>query len=141
MRVLYSRSHSLGSLLIRLVTWSRWSHCAIVTDAATVIESRALLGGVVEREMSTAIADATTLKFVEVQTADDAAGIAWARQQVGKPYDWSGVIGIALHRVWDEPDRWFCSELVEAALAAAGRRRFRVELGRVTPQHSWMVAP
>lgn len=132
------RARSLSSWLIRVATWSEWSHCAIVTPNETVIESRALMGGVVEQPLADSLAHASEHRIVEVSTPDDAAGVAWARAQIGAPYDWTGVLGIALRRRWADPDSWFCSELVEAALAAAGRLRFR-DVPRVTPQHSWMA--
>lgn len=141
MRILYSRSHSIGSMLIRAATMSAWSHCAIVTPDDTVIESRALAGGVVERPLNDAIYDASRHAFSDIAAPDDAAGIAWARTQIGKPYDWAAVTGIALRRKWHHELAWFCSELVEAALSAAGLQRFRSDLWRVTPGDSWMLQP
>lgn len=42
--------------------------------------------------------------------------LAFAKSQVGKLYDYSGIIGFAAHRDWQEDDRWFCSELVAASI-------------------------
>ncbi len=39
----------------------------------------------------------------------------WALTQLGKPYDFTAIAGIALNRNWREDDSWFCSELVAAA--------------------------
>lgn len=44
----------------------------------------------------------------------------WALTQVGKPYDYSAILGIALDRDWHDESRWFCSELVCAAFEKAG---------------------
>ena len=43
-QVLFTRSHAIGSLLLRTALWSPWSHCALV-DGDTVIEAAAF-GGV-----------------------------------------------------------------------------------------------
>ena len=40
--------------------------------------------------------------------------------QEGKPYDLTGIFGFVADRNWDEPDSWFCSELVAAALSKCG---------------------
>jgi uncharacterized protein YycO len=41
-------------------------------------------------------------------------------QQVGKPYDKLAVLGLGIDRDWRSDDKWFCSELVMAALEHAG---------------------
>lgn len=137
MQILFGRSYTVGSALIRLGTWSVWGHCGIVTPEGTVIEAR-WGGGVVERPMAKVLAGMSAHHVLEVACPDDAAGLAWARSTLGARYDWRGVFGLAIRRRWDQDDAWFCSEHVEAALAAAGRRRWR-QPWRVTPQHSWMV--
>jgi uncharacterized protein YycO len=141
MRAVYVRRSNIGSVLLRFFTWSSWSHCGVVTPEGTVIEAAAF-HGVVERPASEFMADGVAqFAFKEIPVADDAAAIAWARAQIGKPYDWNGVIGLALRRdSWQDEDAWFCSELVEGACAAGGRRRFVEQVERVTPQSSWMVA-
>lgn len=46
MKVIFARNNKPISLLIRLVTWSRWSHCAVV-DGNFVIEARGGCGVVI----------------------------------------------------------------------------------------------
>jgi uncharacterized protein YycO len=140
MKAIYCRRHNPGSLLLRFFTWSSWSHCGIVTPDGTVIEAAAF-HGVIERPLSEFMAGVSKSADRDIPLPDDAAAIRFARAQVGKPYDWSGAIGLALRRdTWQADDAWFCSELVEAAAAAGGRQRFINQASRVTPQHSWMVA-
>lgn len=139
MRAIYSRSLMPGSFVICALTWSKWSHCGVVTPDGTVIEAAAF-HGVREISASEFLAGKTSTLIREIPVPDDAAAIAFARTQVGKPYDYLGVAGIGLHRDWQQDDRWFCSELVEAAAAAGGRPRFINDARRVTPQESWMVA-
>lgn len=137
--IIYSRERSLGSIAVRAGSWwGQWGHCGLVTPQGTVIEAVAF-GGVVESSLHHAQARASKWAIVEVECPDPVAAVAFARQQLGKPYDWGGIFGMVAREPWARDDRWFCSELVEAALAAGGRRRFRVETHRVTPAMSFNV--
>ena len=49
-QVIFTRSHAIGSLLLRTALWSPWSHCAIV-DGEEVIEAAAF-GGVRARPLA-----------------------------------------------------------------------------------------
>jgi uncharacterized protein YycO len=138
MRVIFSRRNSIGTPFIRFVTWSAWSHCALIDeDTQTVIQAIAF-EGVVEEPLAGAIKIATKYEIVDISVPDPAAALAWARSQLGKAYDYLGVLGIGLHREWNAEDKWWCSEFVEAALSAGGRRRFRMPQ-RITPQDSYNV--
>jgi len=65
--------------------------------------------------------DKDTLKrelFVELPGSQFHVGMFYEflHEQVGKPYDTTGVVGLAVGRDWREQDSWFCSELIAAAL-------------------------
>jgi uncharacterized protein YycO len=139
MKAVFCRHGNLGSLLLRTCMWSSWSHCAIVTVAGTVIEARAFKG-VTERPLRAFLDEASDYAFKDIAVEDDARAEAFARAQIGKPYDWFGAVGLGLHREWEQPDAWFCSELVEGAVVAGQRRRFVNQVKRITPQLAWMVA-
>ena len=80
--------------------------------------------------------------LVELLCADPEAVIAAIAAQIGKPYDYTAILGLGLHRDWQENDSWFCSELVAWGFNAAGHPLFRGEcVRRITPQHLWMLAP
>ena len=137
--VIYSRERSLGSIAVRAGSWwSQWGHCGIVTPQGTVIEALAF-GGVVESSLHNAKARASKWAIVGVECPDPAAAVAFARQQLGKPYDWGGIFGMVAREPWASRNRWFCSKLVEAAIAAGGRKRFRVDPHRITPHQSYIV--
>lgn len=128
------------SWAIRACTWSRWSHVAII-DGESIIESVALKG-VIESHISDRIHKDSRWRIAELPCDDPAAVIACARSQIGKPYDYTAVVGLGLHRVWKDADSWFCSELVAWAFDSAGLPLFRADaLQRVTPQHLWMLPP
>ena len=80
--------------------------------------------------------------IIELPCRDPQAVIAAAASQIGKPYDYTAILGLGLRRDWQEEDAWFCSELVAWAFQHAGDPLFRADcLRRVTPQHLWMLAP
>lgn len=137
LRLLFGRSHSIGSLIVRVGTASVWGHVGVLTDDGTVIEARAWQG-VVERPFDEVVAGMSYHHIAPVECPRPEAGIAWARTQIGRPYDWAGVFAIPVRRQWDREDRWFCSEFVEAAIANAGRRRWR-HPWRITPGLSYMA--
>jgi len=131
-RVIFSRRHHIGSLALRTAMWSAWSHCGII-DGTTVIE--AVMGhGVVETPLDEFLARSSAWEVIEIPAADPAAVIAAARSQIGKPYDAKGVLGIAVRRAWQQPDAWFCSELVAWAFHSAGTWLFRADAWRITPR-------
>jgi len=128
------------SWAIRACTWSNWSHVAII-DGEDVIEAVALRG-VVCSKLSDRQRKDPHWRIVELTCANPIEVIEAARSQLGKPYDYTAVIGLGLHRVWKDADSWFCSELVAWSFDKVGAPLFRAEtLHRVTPQHLWMLNP
>lgn len=142
-RVLFTRRHHIGSQAIRLGTWSSWSHVDLVDDrgAEPMLIGAVAPAGVVVVLMAERLSLASRAVLVEFTVPDRDAVLDAALSQVGKPYDWLGVAGIALRgRDWQEDDCWFCSELVAWAFSKAGYPLFRTELqARITPQHLWML--
>lgn len=139
MRVLFCTSNLLGAVLIRTVTWSDWSHVALV-DGDEAIE--ATWPAVMVTPLADVIAKHSAHIIIDLPCLCPEAAIAAARYQVGKPYDLSALFGLLMHRDWQEDDRWFCSELVAWAFAQGGSPLFRPEaMRRITPQHLWMLSP
>lgn len=138
--VAYARSHTLGGVLIRHADrFGRWSHCGVVTDPATVIEARAFKG-VVETPLREFVRRYPAVEFRNIACPAPAVGLVWLRRQLGRGYDYGALLGLALRRQsWADDDRWHCSELVEAALAQAGRRRFIDSPAVISPNLSYMV--
>lgn len=66
----------------------------------------------------------------------EARFIAFLRDQIGKPYDWTAIASFYSQRDWQEDDSWFCSELIAAALAASGAfpATMAVKFSRITPR-------
>ena len=139
MQVIFCASRKIGAMAIRAVTWSKWSHVAIV-DGDEVIE--ATWPAVRVAPLAEAIAVHSAHVVVDLPCHAPNAVIKAARSQVGKPYDLTALFGMLMHRDWQEEDRWFCSELVAWAFAKGGSPLFRADaLHRVTPQLLWMLVP
>ena len=104
------------SAAIRFTTRSWASHVEFWdADTQTTLGARAK-GGV-------AIRPCSGDKYTKVEQFT-APGILeaykWALTQVGKPYDYSAITGIAFDRDWHDEKKWFCSELVTVAFEKAG---------------------
>lgn len=139
MRLLFCTSKKPGSMLIRAFTWSAWSHVALV-DGDEVIE--AVWPRVRVAPLQAVLAAHSAHAFVDLPAEVGQRVIQAARSQVGKPYDWTALIGIVLRRDWQEGGSWFCSELAAWAMARGGAPLFRSDtLHRVTPQQLWMLDP
>lgn len=139
MKLLFTRRHHIGSHVIRAVTWSEYSHVDLMLNDAQVIGAMAFKGVAVASSAHRLDAASNAVVMdVPVLSVSDAE--AFAYRQLGKPYDWAGVIGIGLHRDWQHDDKWSCAEFVAAALRFAGARLFDERFyNRVTPQDLLML--
>lgn len=134
MIALYKGTSAL-SRAIRWRTWSDYSHAAWVCEDGSVIE--AWKGGV--RHVADQQKQHTPGTAVDLFTVAMTDEQKWAAQeflihQIGKPYDYGGILGFMTRAKSEHPEKWFCSELVFAACLSAG-----VELLRRIP--AWKVYP
>lgn len=138
-KLLFCTSKKIGAAAIRAVTWSKYSHVALV-DGDEAIE--ATWPAVRVAPLAEVIAAHSDHVIVDLPCFSPADAIRAARSQVGKPYDLTALFGLLMHRDWQEDDRWFCSELVAWAFTQGGSPLFRPDaMHRITPQHLWMLAP
>lgn len=139
MKIIFARNRSVASLIIRLVTWSRWHHCAVIMpDGLTVIESRGGLWGdtgVIETPIKEFKSRYSTIEIAEIDCVDD-QGYDFLRSQLGKKYDFLAIFGILFRTGWDNHNRWICSELIAGATGQFRKAR----VSRVTPEHLWMIS-
>jgi len=139
MKVIYCSNNKLGSWLIRIFTWSRFSHVVYVEDQTHIIDSTFTHGGVQRRLLADIYRDYTTIEEVNIEVPDEKAALDFARSQLGKPYDKTAILGFIFRRNWGDDSAWFCNEFIEALAKAGGRLRFRERLSRITPQESYSV--
>jgi uncharacterized protein YycO len=75
--------------------------------------------------------------FASVECSDEQAEAVYKflYDQIGKPYNWLGILGFVIRKDFPSKNRWFCSELVIAAFEAAGIHLIAVkQVDRVTPE-------
>lgn len=143
---MHTNGPSLFSRLIRWFSRSPYHHVSVWAwhpthpEGGVVIE--AMEGhGVRSQPASACRADraAGRIRLYTFQTplTAEETQVLWTAlvAELGRPYDWLGVFRFISRRRKDgHPDKWFCSELVAAACAAAGRPLFQ-------QKPAWHVLP
>ena len=138
MKLVFCNSNMIGSWIIRKLTFSKWSHVAIV-DGDTVIE--AVWPRVRQTSLQHLIETHRDHEFAEVRVDDEAAALAFARAQIGKRYDWRALFGLTTPtRDWERPDQWDCAELAAAVINAGSKFKLFRTLFRVSPQLVYLVS-
>lgn len=129
------------SPIIRMVTRGRWSHIALMCDANTVLEATGS-HGVGKTPLESLIARSTEYCIVEVNVprGTHAKLCRAGSTQLGKKYDWWGIVGLSLNRDWQDPTDWWCSEYVAWMFEQAGSPLIRADaVHRVTPEDLWKL--
>jgi hypothetical protein len=112
-KLLFSDTETLVSKLIKLVTGSKYSHVEFVsyehTPKITLIGSG--FGGVKSIPLDKRLEVANNLACYEMD-CNYYDFLKIIKSQSGKKYDYMALLGFLFKRNWQDPDRWFCSELV-----------------------------
>lgn len=113
------------SALIRAFDHGAFSHVDAIDEASNLWGARSdvdagIPAGVQCRPPGYAVF--SVIKHVTLATTPECGAAFWAfvKSQTGKPYDASAILAFALDRDWRKADSWFCSEILAAALEAAG---------------------
>lgn len=140
MKVIFTNKHrSIISILIKILTISKFSHMAVLLDDGYVIDTT-FLSGVRIQTLEKFSRHYTDRIVRNITLPDEVAAQEFLYAQIGKPYDWTALLGMAVRNgKWDKDDSWFCSELVEAAIKAGGLNRFIEKLSRIIPQYCWII--
>jgi uncharacterized protein YycO len=116
--VLLFRGRGIISTLIRWQSRSPYSHAALLMPDGRIVESWQGDGVRVKT-----ITDWTDIEVYYVQGMTDIQweiALDFAMELVGSGYDYKAVMRFISRRPAADNERWFCSELVFAALEAAG---------------------
>ncbi len=116
--VLLFRGRGAISALIRWQTRSPFSHAALLMPDGRIVESWQGAGVRVK-----ALADWSDIDVFDVPSMSAGQwndALRFATDFVGAGYDYRSVMRFVSRRGASEDGRWFCSELVFAALQAAG---------------------
>ena len=138
MKLVFCNSNLIGSWIIRKLTFSRWSHVAIV-DGDTVIE--AVWPKVRRVPLSHLLETHRDHEFAEVDVEFEPSALSFASSQIGRRYDWRALLGITTPtRDWERSDQWYCAELAAAAINAGSRKPLFRDKARVTPQMLYLLS-
>lgn len=126
--------HDLVCGLIRAFTWSEFSHVDVVMPNGKLLGARAK-GGVSELNSDYEPKAKVAYYFIHGLTlTQEGLVYQFLQSQLGKPYDYGAVAGWLLHRDWQSPIKWYCSELVAAAFLYAGVPLLNLEkVNRIVP--------
>lgn len=136
-RLLFFRGTSWVSEAIKGFHRGDYSHVGLLTPQGSIIESW-YKGGVQENLLAHAPHTPGTVVDVyrvreELVYIDHGRLLGWLRGEVGKGYDWKGVVRFLFRSSRDDKKRWFCSELIAAAFVDQGRPLLFTEAHLVSP--------
>ena len=135
-KVHFLKSHTVSGWLIRLFTFSQWNHVSIEIDGQ-VYEARGRTG-VTQTGAKGYLNKWAKTDTVQINAPSQVSAVAFLNAQIGKRYDFGGIIALPFRKPWHGRSKWFCSELVAAALLSAGLPKMRVDAYRVTPRDLWI---
>ncbi|GAN79827.1 C40 family peptidase [Acidocella aminolytica] len=133
LKLFFSEGSGIGGAIVRTATWSWCAHTGFLLKNGNILDAHPTYG-VSERK-----ADFTGrveyFALPQISSTRAALILRCAREEIGKPYDWGGIVNFGLHRNWRSKDAWFCSEFVAWAMARAGTPLLRTDhVNRVTPR-------
>ena len=137
MKILAYRGKSIVSLAIKFQTRSPYSHVAIELSGHEIYEAWHVGGVRRLRYRAEGHSPGTPVDVFRVDSPDhiDVDKVrAFLQAQVGKKYDFWSVGRFLSRRKAPANDKWFCSELVLAALEAGGCSLLHINPSEATPR-------
>lgn len=149
MQVAFSRGKDLVGKSIRFFTSNEYlnyssgfSHCGVLSkDGQKIIHATQIGVHVTSLDTYKNIFPDTVIENLWIPSEESA--YSFLIFQLGKLYDFSAIPALIApdwmtgKRNWQEPDRWFCSELIAAA-AVAGGRVMQLKPNLVTPNQLYI---
>jgi hypothetical protein len=123
-RLQFSSQADLSSEVIRLFGHSPFSHVDAILSGGSLLgardeENMGVPAGVRIRPAGYAKFAITKVVILPTTPECAAAFYAFLQSQLGKPYDETAILAFVIDRDWRNPDSWFCSEIIAAALEHA----------------------
>jgi hypothetical protein len=111
-----------GKLFDKLIRG--WT-CSIYSHVELVIGGMSYSADAWEGQVRSKGIGAFTRENWDVVEIEFTKSYSWLGQQLGKKYDWLGILGFMLFKVQD-PSRWYCSEFCACAVG--------INADRISPQ-------
>lgn len=129
----FSRGTGIAGAVVRFATWSPLGHVGFKLDDGSVLDATPEYGVALRQTYDDPGTEYWKIVAPKQNIAD---AIQWAKGQIGKPYDWTAIIGMGLRRDWHDDSKWFCSEFCEGAFDYAHWPLIRDsgKLDRITPR-------
>ena len=140
MRIVFTAGLGITGAITRWATWGAAGHVAFELEdgrgRVSYLDATPSLGVAEHATLAGRIVGRYAVMCSDQQALD---AVRWASDQIGKPYDWSAIYGMACRRDRHDPRAWFCSELIFEAFEVAGFPLLRAEaLDRITPRDLMM---
>ena len=130
--LLFQSYDTWTSKIIQGFTWSEYSHVDFIMPEGGLIGADGD-GGVRKRTLLEQSPIKSIVGTVRCSKEIEDKVLQFVRDQLGVPYDWSAIFGIAQHRDWDDSSKWFCFEMAAAAFVHAEYQLLNAaHLNRVT---------
>lgn len=128
----FSYQDRVGSSVIKALTWSKWSHVELVRGDEAF--GARMEGGVKWRP----VARLPYHQFLDIHLEVPDNFLEILTSQEGKGYDFVALFGGILRRNWQDPEKWFCSELIAWALTEVGKICVQ-NINRVSPRELCLI--
>lgn len=132
LKLRFSANNGPFASIVKFGTWSRFSHVDFILPDTYGILAGKYLGALPIHGVCI-----HNKKYpVEVYKCIEAPMqvIYAALGEIGKPYDYTGILGFGFRRNWQDPDSWFCSEFISSSLHRGGMKIFSEEAHRISPR-------
>ena len=128
----------LGGIITHLDK-GQYNHCGIYEPAtdgrgSSIIEANPF-EGVRKRFLGPVLNSGVGFSILELGLPNEEDAMKWLRQQVGKKYDWRGLIGVSVGADWSHEEKWFCTALTLMTFIQAGATLD----GSAQPQFDYVV--
>ena len=122
-----------ASWIVRKFCWSAISHIEFVLPGEGYLGAR-LRGGVEVRPFNYCKTSFEAFAHIPCDDETTARILQFARDQIGRPYDWLNILGITFHEDWFHKRAEICSRFFFVACRQAGLNLLNIQnTNRVTP--------
>ena len=139
--VVFSSSKKIGSRILELFLFSKFSHTAIIVDG--VAYEAKFFGGVQTTPKEKFIeANERYSELFDIQVTPEQKKmiVTFNKSQLGKKYDLFGVFAFPFRKSsWQDPNKWFCSEYNAASLVRSGVINIKQKFHRISPRDLWIL--
>lgn len=119
LRLVFTKDDTLTSRLVRLFTWGYWSHVSMIDpDDDSKVLSSSMNNGVKQTPLKPLLERSTDHVILTVPTLPAGLIKSMITPHIGKGYDFPGVLHFITPWHKEDPERFFCSEIIGMAIGS-----------------------